>query len=81
MDPERLSALGQFPTPTTRPDLRSFLGLVNQFGDFSDEIAKLMQPLRSLLKANAEFLWNQDHDAAMLNIQIFLVANTDPGVL
>ena len=73
MDPERTSALGQFPTPTTHTDLRSFLGLVNQFGDFSDEIAKLTQPLRSLLKANAEFLWNQDHDAAMLNIKSSLL--------
>ena len=73
MDPERTSALGQFPTPTTHTDLRSFLGLVNQFGDFSDEIAKLTQPLRSLLKANSEFLLNQDHDAAMLNIKSFLL--------
>jgi len=69
MDPQKTAAIREFPTPTNRTDLRSLLGLVNQFSDFQGDIAKLTQPLRSLLKHGSEFSWHSDHDQAVAAIK------------
>ena len=44
-DPDRVTALRDFPTPSNITDLRSFMGLVNQLAEFTPEIAKTAQPL------------------------------------
>ena len=64
VDKKKTSAIAEFPTPTTRTDLRSFLGLVNQLGGFSKEVARVTKPLRDLLKTRNKFKWLPDHDEA-----------------
>ena len=50
-DPNKVSAIQQFSTPTNVSDVRRFLGMVNQF---SPNLADLTQPMRELLvKENA----------------------------
>ena len=61
IDPEMVVAIREFPEPKTRTDLRSWYGLVNQLGPFTDETASLLDPLRSLLKESNEFLWTDEH--------------------
>ena len=55
MDPEKIKAIQEFPTPANRTDLRSFMGLVNQFSEFTSALATVAEPLRGLLKTSNEF--------------------------
>ncbi|XP_059097659.1 uncharacterized protein LOC131891968 isoform X2 [Tigriopus californicus] len=47
-DPEKVAAISRFLVPEDRRDLRSFLGLVNQFGQFTNAISETTEPLRVL---------------------------------
>ena len=49
-DPEKVAAISQFPIPENLTDLRSFLGLANQFSDFSPDLRHAMEPMKGLLK-------------------------------
>ena len=57
-------AISKFPTPTTRSDLRSFIGLANQLSASTSTIASLLTPLRPLLSTKNEFLWTPDINEA-----------------
>ena len=59
-----IEAIAQFWTPGSRTDLRSFCGLVNQLASCTNDIAKVLVPLRPLLSSWNEFLWTQVHDEA-----------------
>ncbi len=63
-DPDKIKAIRHFPKPTNLTDLRSFVGLVEQLAGFSDEVAKVMRPLRPLLSKRSEFYWTHEHDRA-----------------
>ena len=52
VDPSKISAIQDFPIPSNRTDLRSFFGLVNQYGEFTPCIAEVAAPLRPLLKTS-----------------------------
>ncbi len=68
-DPEKIEAIQKFPEPTNRSELRSFMGVVNQLGQFSDKISGAAGPLRELLKTKNEFLWQPIHTQAMKLVQ------------
>ena len=40
---------------------RSFLGLVNQFNKFIPNMAKINIPFRTILKRDADWIWNAEH--------------------
>ena len=42
VDPDKIEAVNEFPVPATRQDLRSFMGLVNQFRQFSKALKKFL---------------------------------------
>ncbi|XP_059095941.1 uncharacterized protein LOC131890587 [Tigriopus californicus] len=77
-DPEKVDAIRRFPPPEDRRDLRSFLGLVNQLGQFSSSIAKTAEPLRGLLKTKNTFLWLPEHVVAFNEVKRAL---TSPPIL
>ena len=64
IDPALNKALLEFPTPTSPTDIRSFYGLANQMCNFSQEIADLLAPLKSLLKKGVMFQFLPEHDVA-----------------
>ena len=57
-------AITNFPTPSSRTDLRSFIGLTNQLTTCTKELAPALTPLRPLLSTRNDFLWTPDHDIA-----------------
>ena len=67
-------AISHFPTPTTRSDLRSFIGLANQLSASTSAIAPLLAPLRPLLSTKNEFLWTPDIDEAFTVARKFLAS-------
>ena len=56
-DPEKTRAIREMKAPTTVPELRSFMGMVNQLGKFTPSLAHLTQPLRALLSKDAAWVW------------------------
>jgi len=63
-DPRKIAAIQEFPAPTNVSELRSFLGLVNQLGEFTDGVAASAQPLRELLKGKSVFAWTPAQEDA-----------------
>ena len=45
LDPERITALLGMRAPTDIPELRRFMGMANQLGKFSPNLATISQPL------------------------------------
>lgn len=82
---DRVSAIRDFPTPANLTDLRSFMGLVNQFAEFTPDIAAAAQPLRPLLSPKRTFTWTADHDEAFNHVKMVLLqppvlAHFDPAL-
>ena len=68
-DPDKIRALSNFPKPKSQTELKSFLGLANQLGNFTKDLSSLSGPLRSLLKAKNIFQWMPEHDASFESIK------------
>jgi hypothetical protein len=64
IDPDLTADLWNFPPPTNRTALHSFMGLAQQLGNFTDAIACLLDPLRSLNTDNAAWQWLPEHQQA-----------------
>ena len=74
VDKSVTDAIPHYPTPTSHTDLRSFIGLVNQFSFSTDTIASLLSLLRPLLSTKNEFLWAPSHDEAFSRVKASLTA-------
>ena len=68
-DPDKVAAISQFPIPENLTDLKSFLGLANQFSDFSPDLRHAMEPMKGLLKKKNAFVWNQAHTDSMKEVK------------
>ena len=44
------------------------MGAVNQFNKFIPSLASISFPFRSILKKDAEWEWNEDHEKAFVQI-------------
>jgi hypothetical protein len=64
IDEDLTADLRDFPRPTTRTELRSFLGLVQQLGNFTPEITEMVAPLRGLNKNDVAWQWTPEMEEA-----------------
>jgi len=74
---EGLSAIRNFPSPTTIKQLRSFLGLANYFRRFIPNFSKLAHPLTELTKGKFKskksiIPWSETHENAFKNLKFKL---------
>ena len=77
-DPNKTAATQQMETPKSVSELRRFLGMVNQLGKFSPNIAELSKPLQELLSAKKAWLWTPTQDKDFTNLKKDL---TTPNIL
>ncbi|KAE8963394.1 hypothetical protein PR001_g29386 [Phytophthora rubi] len=68
-DPEKISSICSWPTPTSPTELRQWLGLANYLHKYTKDYAGLIQPLSSLLKKDATWLWRPEHQAAFDSVK------------
>ena len=54
--------------PTNLKQLRSFLGAVNQFNKFIPNLAGMSFPFRKILKKDADWIWEDEHEKAFKEI-------------
>ena len=78
MDPEKASAIRNMPTPNNVPELRRFLGMPNQLGKISSNLAQYTQPLRELLSKNCAWVWGPAQKEAFAKVKDKL---TKPTIL
>ena len=71
-DEEKVKAIRGFPPLKTVRDVRSFLGLANQLGEFTPELAAKSAPLRALLKKGVPFKWEVSEINAFKELKCLL---------
>ncbi len=73
-DEERLGAISEFPTPQDKHQLRSFLGLANQLGNFLPDLAAGTVQMRSLLRKRMAWVWTPDHERELITVKKLLTS-------
>ena len=71
-DPDKLKSIREFPRPVNATDLRAFMGLANQLGQFIPDLAHILEPMRGLLKKKVDFQWLDKHEKAFLSARKML---------
>jgi len=64
VDPHKVDAVNQWPTPTNVSELRSFLGLAGYYRRFLEQYSKVALPLTELTKDEVEWKWNDAEKSA-----------------
>lgn len=59
-NPEKISAIKNFPIPKTQRDIKSFLGLLGYYRRFIPNFAKITKPMTKCLKKNAKIIHDND---------------------
>ncbi|GFW36912.1 retrovirus-related Pol polyprotein from transposon 412 [Trichonephila clavipes] len=57
------------PVPRNVHEVKSFLGLVNFYGKFCENLTTIANPLNNLTKKNVRFLWSKDCQVAFEQIK------------
>ena len=68
-DPSKTTAVKNMKQPSNVSELRRFLGMVNQLGKFSPNIADLTKPLRELLSSNNAWIWGPSQTDAFNKVK------------
>ena len=66
-DPDKTAAIREMKSPVA--ELRHFLGMANQLGKFSRNLATLTQPLCELLSKHVTWTWNTQQEQAFNRVK------------
>jgi len=69
MDSSKIEAISGWPVPSSKTDIRSFLGLANFYRKFIKDFSHLSVPIHALLKKNAPFIWGDEQQSAFERIK------------
>jgi len=69
MDPVKLNAVTNWPTPKTMKEVQKFLGFCNFYCCFVKNYSALAQPLFNLTKKDIPFHWDQEEEQAFRSLQ------------
>lgn len=72
-DPQKLTAIQNYPVPRNAKEIKSFIGLAGYYRKFIDGFATLAKPLNSLLKKNTKFVWNAMCDNSFRKLKNLLM--------
>ena len=75
-DPVKIVVIRNMDPPTNVPEVRHFLGMVNQLGKFSKRIAELSSSLCELLSSKNAWTWGYKQEEAFRNIKTELTRST-----
>ena len=59
--PEKVAGIREFPRPTTKRHLQSFLGMINFYRHYIPRCADIEKPLYEISSPNAVFKWTEVH--------------------
>ena len=75
-DPQKTTAVAQFPVPSDVARIQRFIGKVNHLGKFNPHLADLRDPLRQLLRKDSVWVWGEPQQKAFEQIKQTLVSPT-----
>ena len=64
MDPAKVARVVEWPTPSTKKEVQSFLGLTNFYRRFIEGFSHIAWPLFDLTKADSVFKWSSEEKLA-----------------
>jgi len=68
-DPKKISALKDWPTPSTVKEVQSFVGFCNYYRRFVKNFASIAKPLHNLTKKDSKFVWTDECNSAFLTLK------------
>ena len=68
-DPEKVSAVQTWPTPKSRKQVRSFLGLIGYYRRFVPQCSTLAKPLTELTSPSVPFAWSKEREVAFQQLK------------
>ncbi|POM69469.1 Mary1-like Reverse transcriptase [Phytophthora palmivora] len=71
-DPGKVKAIAAWPDLRSQKDLRKWSGLANYLHKYSAGYAELARPLSDLLKKDADWVWEQQHQDAFDSVKASL---------
>lgn len=71
----KVSAVEEYPAPTTKKELQRFLGLVGYYRSFCKNFSTVVAPLTDLLKGSARFVWSSSCQRAFDDIKSVLCSS------
>ena len=64
MDPAKISGVAEWPTPTNKKEVQSFLGLTNFYRRFIQDFSRHARPLFDLTRNNEKWRWTVEEQSA-----------------
>jgi len=74
-DPDRIKAIVEVPKPKNITEVRAFIGMVNFYGKFINQLANMLEPLYKLLRKVVEFYWSEKCDIAFNKCKEVITSN------
>lgn len=74
MDPSKIAAVTEFPTPKNQHDIRSFLGLCNYYRRFIKGFSEISNPMNKLLQKDVSFEWTPDCESAFKMLKVAMTS-------
>ena len=64
MDPAKVAGVSEWPTPSNKKEVQSFLGFINFYWRFIEGFSHIARPLFDLTKADSVFTWSSEEKSA-----------------
>ncbi|KMQ86489.1 krab-a domain-containing protein [Lasius niger] len=71
-DPEKITAVKDWPIPHTKKQLRSFLGFCSYYRKFVRGFSSIAKPLFALTENQIKFIWNDECNSAFEKLKLML---------
>jgi hypothetical protein len=80
VDPAKVEASMEWPTPTSVPEVRSFMGLAGYYQRFVEGFSKIANLITKLQKKNKKYVWNEKCAKAFRRLKELLTTAPIPKV-
>ena len=68
-DPARVQGIVDFPEPEDKSAFRSFMGMINGLGKFTNRLSTLTTPMRELLCKDADCKWGVTQERSLKEVK------------
>ncbi len=75
VDPAKVKAITDMPTPARLEELQRFLRMVNYVGKFIPNLSTIAQPLHNLTATDVNWTWAEPQNSAFENLEL-MISNT-----
>ena len=73
VDPDKIRAIQEMPTPKTEKDVRGFIGKLQYISRFISKLTMIYDPVFKLLRKNQPVEWNEECQKAFNKIKEYLM--------